>query len=150
MFDIVAELTPQSVLDALHRRVPLWGLLFLRFSDSAFPDEGWSDCISVCLPKWLADARTLTHGLMDEIHEEFMDENPRFSFDLRLSAEGPVALTCREEGRQAVKSIELPLRVYTAALARAGRSVLHQVEPLSGPTYPLVEELKRAIAFFAN
>lgn len=150
MFDIVAEVTPQSVLDTLRRHVPLWGQLFLRISDRAFPDDGWSDCISVCLPKWMADARTLTYGLMDEVHEEFMDEAPRFSFDLRLAAEGRVALTRREESRQVVNPVELPLRVYTAALARAGRSVLHQVEPLSGPTYLLVEELKRSIALFAN
>lgn len=150
MLEIIAEVTPQAIWDALQTHVPLWGVLFLRLPDRAFPDEGWTDFVNVCVPKWLSDARTLTYGLVDEIREEFIDEAPRFTFRVRLTQPERVLLTCHEWNRQVADPLELPLRTYTAALAKAGRDVLRQLEPMSGSTYPLVEELKRSVAFFTN
>lgn len=150
MLEIIAEVTAQAIRDALQTRVPLWGVLFLRFPDSAFPDEGWTDAVNVCVPKWLADARMLMSGLVDEIREEFMDEAPRFTFRVCLTQREYMQLACYEWNRQVANSIELPLHTYTVALARAGRHLIHQLEPISGSTYPLVEELKRSIAFFTT
>ncbi len=148
MLEICAEVTPQAVWDALHTHVPLWGILFLRFPGRAFPDDGWTDVVNVCVPKWLADARTLTYGLVDEIREEFLDEAPRFTFRVRLMQPEQVRLTCYEWNRLVADPLEFPLHIYTAALATAGRAVIHQLEPVTGSTYPLVEELKRSVAFF--
>jgi hypothetical protein len=148
MLEIVAVVTPQAVWDAPRTHVPLWGMLFLRFPDCAFPGDGWTDAINVCVPKWLADARTLTYGLVDEIREEFMDEAPRFTFRVRLMQPEQARLTCYEWNRPVADPLELPLHTYTAALATAGRALIHQLEPMTGSIYPLLEELKRSVAFF--
>lgn len=148
MLDIITDVTPQAVRDALHTHVPLWGVLFLRLPYGAFPDEGWIDAINVCLPNWFADARSLAYGMVDEICGEFNEEAPRFQFRVRISQPEHVRLTCHEWGQQAAEPLELPLSTYTAALAGAGRTILKRVEPLAGPTSSLVDELKRSIAFF--
>lgn len=149
MLDLITAVSPQAVRHALDTRAPLWGVLYFRVSNCAFPDEGWTDAINMCLPKWLADARTLTYGLVDEIREEFVDEAPRFTFRVRFTRPGHVNLTCLEWDQQVADSLELPLSSYTSALVRAGRTVLQQIEPVSGPTNSLVEELHRSTAFFA-